>query len=318
MDIYKQFENYGIIPVIKIDHVEDAKPLAKALCEGGLPVAEVTFRSACAKEAMQLMYQEYPDMLIGAGTVLTPKQVDDALEAGAKFIVSPGLNPDVVTYCQEKKVPIIPGCATPSDMEKAISLGLDVVKFFPAEANGGIAAIKAMAAPYSQLRFMPTGGIREDNVKDYLNFDKVIACGGTWMVKSEYLDKKEFDVIKQLTKQAVRKMLDLKVAHIGMNSENESTCESYTKQLALFTLSDIVEYEKSNFVGEIEVMKTPNYGEKGHIGFSTNHVERAKFYLERNGFSFRMESAQYNEKGQLKFIYANEEVNGFALHLVKK
>ncbi len=318
MDIYKQFASYGIVPVIKIDCIDDAKPLAKALCDGGLPVAEVTFRTACAKEAMQLMYQEYPHMLIGAGTVLTTQQVDEAMEAGAKFIVSPGLNPEVVQYCKQKKICIIPGCATPSDMEKAISLGLDVVKFFPAEANGGIKAIKAMAAPYTQLRFMPTGGIHEENLNDYLNFDKILACGGSWMVKSEYLKCKEFSKIQQLTKEAIQKMLDLKLAHIGMNSEDEQMCEHYSKQLELFTLSDKTSCEKANFVNHIEIMKGLGKGQKGHIGFSTLHIERAIFYLEKRGFTFQMETAQYDEKGKLKLVYANEEVNGFALHLVQR
>ena len=147
--ILEQISLMGIVPVVKIDDAANAGSLAKALCDGGLPCAEVTFRTAAAREAISIMSKEYPDMLIGAGTVLTTKQVDQAVEAGAKFIVSPGLNPEVVKYCVEKDIPVTPGCATPSDIETAISYGLEVVKFFPAEAAGGLPMIKAMSAPYT-------------------------------------------------------------------------------------------------------------------------------------------------------------------------
>lgn len=180
--IVEKLTKYGIVPVIKIERLEDAVPLAKALCQGGLPVAEVTFRTDCAAEAIKAMKQACPDMLIGAGTVLNSKQVDEAIEAGSEFIISPGFNPNTVLYCLEKNYPIIPGTSCPSDMEKAIEFGLDVVKFFPAEASGGLKSIKAMSAPYGQLKFMPTGGINPDNLNSYLEFDKIIACGGTWMV----------------------------------------------------------------------------------------------------------------------------------------
>ncbi|MBQ6846970.1 MAG: bifunctional 4-hydroxy-2-oxoglutarate aldolase/2-dehydro-3-deoxy-phosphogluconate aldolase, partial [Oscillospiraceae bacterium] len=176
-EVLKQIGAYGVVPVVKIDNVEDALPLGKALIDGGLPVAEVTFRTAAAEEAIRAMADAYPEMLIGAGTVLTTEQVDKAVAAGAKFIVSPGLNPKVVSYCVEKNIPITPGCSNPSDIEAAIELGLDVVKFFPAEACGGLAAIKAMSAPYGAIKFMPTGGISEKNINDYLSFGKILACG---------------------------------------------------------------------------------------------------------------------------------------------
>lgn len=163
---YQNLGAMGIIPVIVINDVKDAVPLGRALCEGGLPCAEVTFRTAAAKEAIAAMTAALPDMLVGAGTVLTTQQVGDALEAGAKFIVSPGLNPEIVKYCQSKNVPILPGIATPSEIELALSLGLDVVKFFPSEQNGGISKIKALAAPYTNLKFMPTGGVNAKNIKD--------------------------------------------------------------------------------------------------------------------------------------------------------
>ena len=192
-----------IVPVVKIDDAKNAVSLAAALVRGGLACAEVTFRTEAAGEAIRKMTEAYPDMLVGAGTVLTTDQVDEAIAAGAKFIVSPGLNPKTVLYCQEKKIPIFPGVATASEIEKALELGLDVVKFFPAEVNGGLPAIKAFSGPFHMLSFMPTGGINAQNVKEYLAFDKVLACGGTWMVKDSLIKNGEFDKIEELTREAV-------------------------------------------------------------------------------------------------------------------
>ena len=192
-----------IVPVVKINAAKDAAPLADALVRGGLPCAEVTFRTDAAAEAIRQMKRLYPDMLIGAGTVLDETQVDAAIAAGAKFIVSPGLNPVTVKYCQEKKIPVLPGVATATEIEQALSLGLKTVKFFPAEVNGGLNAIKALAAPYTMMRFMPTGGVNLQNVRDYLGFEKVIACGGTWMVKDELIQNGQFGEIEKLTREAV-------------------------------------------------------------------------------------------------------------------
>lgn len=203
-EIMKQIEELGIVPVVVLNDASDAIPVAKALIEGGLPVAEVTFRTDAAKEAIRLMTNSFPQMLVGAGTVLTVEQVDQAVDAGARFIVSPGFNPKVVRHCIDMNIPVVPGCNDPSAMEAAMELGLDTVKFFPAEQSGGIKAIKAMAAPYTNLKFMPTGGINANNLKDYLSFKKVIACGGSWMVAGDLVKNKQFSRIKELTAEAVK------------------------------------------------------------------------------------------------------------------
>ena len=200
--IEEQFQKLGVVPVVVLEDKKDAIPLAKALSEGGLPCAEVTFRTDAAAESIRLISETYPDMLVGAGTVLTTEQVDLAVKSGAKFIVSPGINPKVVSYCVKKKIPVMPGCANPSDIELAMELGLDVVKFFPAETNGGLPAIKAMSAPYHKMRFMPTGGINAKNIKSYLDFKKIIACGGSWMVKGDMIRNGEFDQIQVMVKEA--------------------------------------------------------------------------------------------------------------------
>ena len=201
-DVIKALGEYGIVPVVVLNDAKDAEPLAKALCEGGLKCAEVTFRTAAAEESIKIMAEKFPDMLVGAGTVLTTEQVDRAVAAGAKFIVSPGLNPKVVKYCVEKGIPVCPGTCTPSEMEQAMDLGLDVVKFFPAEPSGGVKFIKAVAAPYTMLKFMPTGGVNATNVRDYLAYNKILCCGGSWMVKGSLIEAGEFDKIVEMTKEA--------------------------------------------------------------------------------------------------------------------
>ena len=202
-ELLERIGEIGIVPVVVLNDVKDAEPLAQALCDGGLPCAEVTFRTDAAEESIRRMTESFPDMLVGAGTVLTIDQVDRAVAAGAKFIVSPGLNPKIVKYCNEKGGLIIPGCANPSDVEQAIENGLSVVKFFPAEQAGGLNYIKAIAAPYTGLKFMPTGGINPKNVRSYLAYDKILACGGSWMVKGDLVQAGEFDKVRELVKEAV-------------------------------------------------------------------------------------------------------------------
>ena len=194
----------GVVPVIKLNNPErDSAPLAKALCEGGVPVAEVTFRAAGADKAIRLMKEACPDMLVGAGTVLTTEQVDKAIDAGAEFIVTPGFDPEIVKYCVEKNMPVYPGCTTPTDYHAALKFGLEVLKFFPAEQSGGLAKIKAMSAPFPMFRVMPTGGIGLNNLKEYLSCPVIAACGGSYMVTAELIDNQKWDEITELCKKSV-------------------------------------------------------------------------------------------------------------------
>ena len=203
IDMQLQITELGLIPVVVLDDAKDAKPLAEALCEGGLPCAEVTFRTDAAQDGIRIISEEYPDMLVGAGTVLTIDQVERAVWAGAKFIVSPGFDPEIVDYCLKKEIPVFPGCITPSEIAQAVKRGLRTVKFFPAAQSGGVGMINALAAPYVGLKFMPTGGVNPKNLSEYLSGKSVIACGGSWMVKGELVRAGEFDKIKEMTKEAV-------------------------------------------------------------------------------------------------------------------
>ncbi|XAW89426.1 bifunctional 4-hydroxy-2-oxoglutarate aldolase/2-dehydro-3-deoxy-phosphogluconate aldolase [Vibrio sp. CDRSL-10 TSBA] len=200
MTLEQQLQQIKIVPVIAINHADQAVPLAKVLVENGLPCAEVTFRTEAAQESIRLMREAYPDLLIGAGTVLTTEQVDQAIAAGADFIVSPGLNPTTVKYCQQRGIAIVPGVNNPSLVEQAMELGLKTVKFFPAEPSGGTAMLKALSAVYP-VQFMPTGGVNPGNVQEYLAIKAVVACGGTWMVPSDLMDKGDWDAIAKLVRE---------------------------------------------------------------------------------------------------------------------
>lgn len=198
----ERFYDYAVVPVVVLNNADDAIPLADALIKGGLPCAEVTFRTDAAEESIRRICESFPDMLVGAGTVLTTKQVERAYKAGAKFIVSPGFDPEIIDYCISIGLPVLPGCITPSEIAQAVKRGLKVVKFFPAEQSGGVAMIKAMAAPYSMVKFMPTGGISTKNLADYLSCDKILCCGGSWMVKEDLIKSGSFDKITDMTKEA--------------------------------------------------------------------------------------------------------------------
>lgn len=319
-DMMKELYSIGLIPVIKIEDPNDAVPLAKALIDGGLPAAEITFRTACAAEAIKNITETYPEMLVGAGTVLTTEQVDAAIAAGSKFLVSPGLNPKVTAYALSKGITMLPGCSNPSDIEAALELGLTTVKFFPAEAAGGLKMLKAMAAPYGQLKFMPTGGINADNLLDYLKFGKIVACGGSFMVKDELVREKKWDEITALTKNAVKTMLGLEFVHMGINTENADEAVKSAKLFDTMFGMPNRQTSKSVFAGDaFEFMCGKGPGKNGHIAIRTNFVDRAMAYFKRMGFDFDETSVTYDDKtGKPKFAYFKDEICGFAIHLIQK
>lgn len=318
MEMIEKLSLAGIVPVIKVEDTADAVPLCKALSDGGLPVAEITFRSDAAEEAIRLVHAQLPDVILGAGTVLTKDQVDRAVAAGATYIVSPGINPEIVKHCQEKGVPIVPGCANPSDIEVALSLGLKTVKFFPAEALGGLKLIKAMAAPYGGVTFLPTGGVNEQNLNEYLSFSKIVACGGSWMVPADAVAAKDWKRIEDITRSAVNKMLGLEVKHIGINSGSPEKSMEDAKALSRLLGWPIDEHKNANFVGDgFEVMKIPFRGEKGHVAIACNNIKRARWHMERRGFVFDDDSVIMKD-GKMRAIYLKDDIAGFAFHLLQK
>jgi 2-dehydro-3-deoxyphosphogluconate aldolase/(4S)-4-hydroxy-2-oxoglutarate aldolase len=318
-EILKKIGDLGIVPVVKIDNAADAVPLGKALIEGGLPLAEITFRTDAAAEAISSITNAFPEILVGAGTVLNVKQAQSAITAGAKFMVSPGFNPAVVEFCIKKGIPITPGCSNPTDIEMALDFELEVVKFFPAEAFGGLNTLKAMSAPYGMIKFIPTGGIDTKNIVDYLNFNKVLACGGSWMVKDELIKKGDFAGITRLIREAINLIMGFDLAHIGINMPDADSSLSVTKKFSQIFNFTLKEGNNSNFAGTgIEVNKSIGLGKNGHIAIKTNSIPRAIAYLERNGFKVDMNTAKGPAGGPMVAIYMEEEIGGFAVHLLQK
>lgn len=316
--IFKTASNIGIIPVIAIEDAAKAVPLARALTAGGLPAAEVTFRTAAGEEAIRQIAQNCPEVLVGAGTVLNLDQCDRALAAGAKFIVSPGYNEALVNHCIEKGVPVFPGCVNASDMTRAVNAGLKIVKFFPAEQSGGVAFLKALA-PVLPLNFMPTGGVNTKNLMDYLSFDRIAACGGTWMVKKDLIEGEKWDEITAICKDAVKTMLGFELRHVGVNCADEAEAEKTAKAFAAVFGFEYKPGSSSIFAGTaLECMKKPYLGANGHIAIATNSIDRAVYHLGLQGVEFDESTRKTDAKGRTKAIYLKETFGGFAVHLVQK
>lgn len=309
----------GIIPVIAIEDAAQAVPLARALAQGGLPAAEVTFRTAAAEDAIRAIVKEVPEMLVGAGTVLTTEQADRAMAAGATFIVAPGYDPKVTQHVIDKGGLMMPGTASAGEMQQAMNQGCEVLKFFPAEANGGVSMLKNIGAALKTAKWMCTGGVSAKNVNDYLGYDQIVAVGGTWMCKNDMIKAEKWDEITAMCKEAVKTMLGFELAHVGVNCENEAEAEQTAKALcALFGL-DYKAGNSSIFAGRaVECMKKPGRGKNGHIAIATNSVDRAVYHLGRQGVEFLEDSRVADGKGGTKAIYLKGEIGGFAVHLVKK
>ena len=318
-EVLDRISAIGLVPVItSFSSYDECDALTQALIAGGIPAMEITFRMENAEGYIRYVREHYPKVLAGAGTVLTTDQAQKAIDAGAQFLVAPGLNPEIVRFAQEQGIDMVPGVSTPSEIEQAIGLGLTTLKFFPAEQNGGVAAIKAICGPYKSVRFMPTGGVNLNNLADYCACDKVVACGGTYMLGS-HMAKGEWAEITALCRKSVQVMLGLKLAHIGINTPDADTAASTARAMAdLLQLDMGKEGHSSVFVDKcVEVLKEPGLGANGHIGFSTPCLERAVRYFEAMGIAFRPESAKRDAAGKLTAIYFAQEIGGFAIHLLK-
>ena len=308
----------GIIPVIAFNSVEEALPLCKALADGGLPAAEVTFRTACAEECIKLIHEQMPEMLLGAGTVLTKDQADRAMAAGASFIVAPGFDPEVCRHVIDKGGIMMPGTCSAGEMQQAMNLGCEALKFFPAEANGGVGMLKNIGAALKSAKWMCTGGVNAKNVNDYLGYDQIFAVGGTWMCKSDVIKAGQWDKITAMCKEAVDTMLGLKLVHIGINSANEEEAMATANAIAGLLSMKVAPGNSSIFVGnkEFEIMKKPGRGTHGHIAIGCNNVDRAIYHLSRRGVKFDLGSKNV-KNGKTIACYMADEIAGFAIHLVK-
>jgi 2-dehydro-3-deoxyphosphogluconate aldolase/(4S)-4-hydroxy-2-oxoglutarate aldolase len=307
----------GLVPVVTITDADKAEGLGKALSKGGIPIAEITFRTPAAADGIRHMADTVPDVLVGAGTVINTELAKKAIQAGAKFIVSPGFNPGVVQYCLEQGVPVIPGINNPAGIEAALEAGLTTVKFFPAEASGGTTMLKALSAPFPQVRFMPTGGISPANLGDYASLDSVLAIGGSWMVPSDRIASNSWEEITQLCKTARTTLQGFSFAHLGINSEGEQHGGSIARFFSNIGFP-VSEGSSSYFVSDlIEVMKSPFRGSNGHIALNTHNIARAIAFLASLGFTALESTAKYRGEKMIA-IYLEPEIAGFAIHLLKK
>lgn len=317
-DIFDTFHAVGLIPVVKIDDPDQAVPLAQALKSGGIRCVEITFRTAAAAESIRRVATQMPDVLVGAGTVTSCEQVDQAIAAGAQFAVSPGYQEEVIEHCLERGITVIPGVCTPSEVDAAIAKGLRVLKFFPVEAYGGVKAIKALSGPYKDIRWIPTGGINADNISDYLAVPSVLACGGSWLVDDQLLAAGEYEEIVRHVKDTVRRIMGYSLVHIGVNAKDAQDAENIA---TFFAQVFSIPYRTGNsdFAGDIvEVMHGNGLGKNGHIAIGVNDLERAIVYLRQTGYTLDESTSKFNEHGKRIAIYFHAEFGGFAVHLVQK
>ncbi len=317
-NVQKVFD-IGLVPLIVLEDANDAVPLAKALVAGDIPVAEVTFRTAAGGEVIRRIAQEVPEILVGAGTVHDVAHAKEAVEKGAKFIVTPGYNASVVNWCVENNIDVLPGTVAPSDIEQAMAAGLTACKFFPAEAYGGIKTLKALAGPYAGIKFMPTGGVGIDNMNDYLALPNVGAIGGSFMTPSKLVKEKKWDEITKVCKSIVKKALGFELAHIGINTKDENESNSVANKLCDVFLQEKVEKPGAFFAGDIaEVVKGSFLGENGHICIDTIDMPRAIAYLKRKGLEFNEETWAKDDNGNIVNVYLKDEFGGFAVHVRRK
>ena len=318
MDVLSRLAAAGVVPVVVLDNAADAVPTAKAMVAGGIDVMEITFRTAAAADSIRAVAAEVPEMLVGAGTVLNLEQCKLAVECGAKFIVSPGYDEETVAWCVENGVAVTPGCVTPTEIMAALKHGLKVVKFFPANVYGGLSAIKALSGPFVGLKFIPTGGVNQQNLGEFVSNPSIHAVGGSWVCPKADIAAHNFDKITQLCAEARRGVLGFELAHVGINCENADESLAICEELEKAFDFEVKTGNSSNFASTgVEVMKSMYLGKNGHLAVRTNKIETAIAELEKRGFAVDMDTAKY--KGdRMVAVYLKNEIGGFAVHLLQK
>ena len=318
MDVLSRLAAAGVVPVVVLDNAADAVPTAKAMVAGGIDVMEITFRTAAAADSIRTVAAEVPEMLVGAGTVLNLEQCKLAVECGAKFIVSPGYDEETVAWCVENGVAVTPGCVTPTEIMAALKHGLKVVKFFPANVYGGLNAIKALSGPFVGLKFIPTGGVNQQNLGEFVSNPSIHAVGGSWVCPKADIAAHNFDKITQLCAEARRGVMGFELAHVGINCESADESLAVCEELERAFDFEVKTGNSSNFASTgVEVMKSMYLGKNGHLAVRTNKIETAIAELTKRGFAVDMDTAKY--KGdRMVAVYLKNEIGGFAVHLLQK
>lgn len=315
MNVLEALGKIGLVPLASVDRAEDAVGLVKALRAGGIDTAEIAFRTECAAEAIRQVKLQTPDFLVGAGTVVNVEEARKALLAGADYIVMPGFDEAVVDWCMENHLPVIPGCVTPTEIMKAVSRSLSVVKFFPAETFGGVRACAGLAAPFRSVRFFVTGGIGPGNLSDYAKSACIYSIGGSWLCDREAIRTKNWEKITVTAREAVARLLGYEVVHVGINTDGPEEAAAISKSLVdTFGFYSSVN-PASTFVGTgFEINHSPGLGKNGHVAIDTNNVARAEYYLSKTGASFN-EASRIKNGDKTTVVYLQQEFGGFAVHL---
>ena len=318
MDVLKRLAQSGVVPVVVLEDAKDAVPTAKAMLAGGIDVMEITFRTAAAADSIKAVAQECPDMVVGAGTVINLEQCKLAVECGAKFIVSPGYDEETVAWCCDNGIPVTPGCVTPTEIMMALKHGLKVLKFFPANVYGGLSAIKSLAGPFGGVKFIPTGGVNQQNLGEFVSNPSIHAVGGSWVCPKADIAAHNFDKITQLCAEARRGVMGFELAHVGINCESADESLAVCEELEKAFDFEVKTGNSSNFASTgVEVMKSMYLGKNGHLAVRTNKIETAIAELTKRGFAVDMDTAKY--KGdRMVAVYLKNEIGGFAVHLLQK
>jgi 2-dehydro-3-deoxyphosphogluconate aldolase/(4S)-4-hydroxy-2-oxoglutarate aldolase len=320
MDVLDWIRLTGLVPVVVIENAEDAVLTAEALMAGGLDIMEITMRTEAGIQAIKYVAKACPKMLLGAGTVLTLEKCKEAVEAGAKFIVAPGFNEKIVSWCVENDVAVTPGCVTPTEIEAALANGINVVKFFPAGIYGGVEACKSLYEPYraANISFIPTGGVSNDNLQEYADKPYIHAVGGSWLCRTSAIANHDFDSITSSARSAIDVLLGFELAHVGINGAADDESLSVVRRLNQAFNFPVKEGISSNMTGTgFEATKSPYLGEHGHLAVRTNNVERAIHYLAKRGFVVDDETAKY-KNGRVIAIYLQGSFGGFAIQLLHR
>jgi len=320
MDVIERIGRCGLVPVVVIENADDAVPAAKALLDGGVDTMEITLRTDDGIKAIKKVREAYPQMLVGAGTVLTVKKLDEAIDAGAQFIVSPGFNPEIVQRCIDKGITVTPGGVTPTEIDRALAYGITTLKFFPADVYGGIKGCASLFAPFKSMgvRFIPTGGINSDNLSDYADKPYIHAVGGSWFCKASDITDHKFESITKITAKAVDALLGFEFAHVGINTRNPDEAAVVANDFSNAFNFELKPGNSSNFAGTgIEVNKSEGLGSNGHIAIKTNNIERAVYHLSKKGYEADETTAKYKGTKYIA-VYLKDEIGGFAIHLLQK
>ena len=317
-NVIKKIGDIGLVPVVVIDDSELAVSVAKALKEGGLDIMEITMRTEQGIESIKKVKKAYPDMLVGAGTVLTVDKAKESVDAGAEFIVSLGLNSELVEWCLDNNIAITPGVATPTEILQALKYNLTVLNFFPADVHGGIKGCEALYGPFRMVKFIPTGGVSRENLSDFAAKPFIHAVGGSWMCKASDINEKNFEKITRIVKESIDVLLGFELAHIGINASNEDESLAIAKKFSDIFGFNLKQGNSSNFSGTgIEINKSKGPGIMGHIAIKTNSIPRAAYYLEKRGYSVDWTTKKGTEQKPVA-VYLKNEIGGFAIHLLQK